>query len=145
MRCCPSSLTPKLSCSRASQVTCFQACRWCAKKVIHAAIFITTDIVFTKNGYDFTQPWILMRKSYHCPFEIGLCSGKGGHGRLGRVETDLLSRTLPIRPQHTGETRCAPLLKSKSKRLLVSDMFEVYKARYPASTLQPIYFRKRTI
>ena len=23
------------------------------------------------------------------------------------------------RPQHTGETRCAPLLKSKSKRLLV--------------------------
>jgi hypothetical protein len=24
------------------------------------------------------------------------------------------------RPQHTGETRCAPLLKSKSKRLLVS-------------------------
>ena len=87
-RCCPSSLTPKLRCSRASQVTCFQACRWCAKKVIHAAIFITTDIVFTKNGYDFTQPWILMRKS---------------------------------------------------------DMLEVYKARYPASTLQPIYFRKRTI
>jgi hypothetical protein len=26
-----------------------------------------------------------------------------------------------------------------------SDMLEVYKARYPASTLQPIYFRKRTI
>ena len=25
---------------------------------------------------------------------------------LGRVETDLLSRTLPIGPQHTGETRC---------------------------------------
>ena len=23
------------------------------------------------------------------------------------------------RPKHTGETRCAPLLKSKSKRLLV--------------------------
>ena len=61
---------------------------WVRKKVIHAAIFITTDIVFTKNGYDFTQPWILMRKS---------------------------------------------------------DMLEVYKARYPASTLQPIYFRKRTI
>ena len=58
------------------------------KKVIHAAIFITTDIVFTKNGYDFTQPWILMRKS---------------------------------------------------------DMLEIYKARYPASTLQPIFFRKRTI
>jgi hypothetical protein len=28
--------------------------------------------------------------------EIGLCSGKGGHGRPGRVETGLLSRTLPI-------------------------------------------------
>jgi len=28
--------------------------------------------------------------------EIRLCSGKGGHGRLGRVETGLLSRTLPI-------------------------------------------------
>ena len=56
---------------------------------------------------------------YHFPFEIRLCSEKGGHGRLGRVETGLLSRTLPIRPQHTGETRCAPLLKSKSKRLLV--------------------------
>ena len=61
---------------------------------------------------------------WQCPFAIGLCSGKGGNGRLGRVETGLLSRTLPTRnqrsrPQHTGETRCAPLLKSKSKRLLV--------------------------
>ena len=28
--------------------------------------------------------------------EIGLCSGKGGHGRLGRVETGPLSRTLSI-------------------------------------------------
>ena len=33
---------------------------------------------------------------YHFPFEIRLCSEKGGHGRLGRVETGLLSRTLPI-------------------------------------------------
>ena len=72
----------------------------------------------------------------HWSFEIGLCSGKGGgHGRLGRVETGLLSRNPPhrkqrSRPQHTvgasgseslriGETRNAPLLKSKSKRLLV--------------------------
>jgi len=58
------------------------------KKVIHAAIFITTDIVFTKNGYDFTQPWVLMRKQ---------------------------------------------------------DMLDTYAARYPASTLQSIYFRKRSI
>ena len=33
---------------------------------------------------------------YHSPFEIEPCRGKGGHGRLGRVETGLLSRTLPI-------------------------------------------------
>jgi len=58
------------------------------KKVIHAAIFITTDIVFTKNGYDFTQPWVLMRKQ---------------------------------------------------------DMLDTYAARYPTSTLQSIYFRKRSI
>ena len=30
------------------------------KKVIHAATFIAADIVFTKNGQDFTQPWLLM-------------------------------------------------------------------------------------
>ena len=30
------------------------------KKVIHAATFIADDIVFTKNGQDFTQPWLLM-------------------------------------------------------------------------------------
>ena len=52
------------------------------------------------------------------PLKLDFAAEKG-HGRLGRVETGLLSRTLPIRPQHTGETRCAPLLKSKSKRLLV--------------------------
>ncbi len=79
-------------------------------------------------------------KLYHCPFEIGLCSGKGGHGRLGRVETGLLSRTLPIRPQHTGETRCAPLLKSKSKRLLVLrpfwDGFGVGFLRVPGADLR---------
>ena len=33
---------------------------------------------------------------YHSPFEIEPCRGKGGHGRLGRVETGLLSRPLPI-------------------------------------------------
>ena len=61
---------------------------------------------------------------YHCPFEIGLCSAKErGHGRLGRVETGLLARTLPsgtMAPPntHTGETRCAPFQKSKSMLLL---------------------------
>ena len=33
---------------------------------------------------------------YPCPFEIGLCSGKEEHSRFDRVETGLLSRTLPI-------------------------------------------------
>ena len=32
------------------------------KKVIHAATFIAADILFTKNGHDFTQPWLLMPK-----------------------------------------------------------------------------------
>ena len=32
------------------------------KKVIHAATFIAADIIFTKNGHDFTQPWLLMHK-----------------------------------------------------------------------------------
>jgi hypothetical protein len=50
--------------------------------------------------------WVL----YHCPFQIRLCSEKRGHGRLGPVETGLLSRTLPIRPKGAdfstqGETR----------------------------------------
>lgn len=57
-------------------------------KVIHAATCITPDIVFTKNGYNFTQPWILMHKS---------------------------------------------------------DMLDTYQARYPNTTLQPIYFRNRTM
>ena len=30
------------------------------KKVIHAATFIAADILFTKNGHNFTQPWLLM-------------------------------------------------------------------------------------
>jgi hypothetical protein len=55
------------------------------------------------------------------PLNLDFAAEKGGPGRLGRVETGLLSRTLRhrnqrSRPQHTGETRCAPLLKSKSKR-----------------------------
>jgi len=42
-----------------------------------------------------------------------------GHGRLGRVETDLLARTLPSETKehaktHTGETHCAPLLKAQN-------------------------------
>ena len=41
-----------------------------------------------------------------------LCSGKGGHGRLGRVETVLLARSnLPIWNQ------AAPFQKFKSKLL----------------------------
>jgi hypothetical protein len=28
--------------------------------VIHAAVYIADDIVFTKNGESYTQPWILM-------------------------------------------------------------------------------------
>jgi hypothetical protein len=51
--------------------------------------------------------------SYHCPFEIGFCSGKGGPGRLGRVETGLLSRPLPIGTKgadlSTQERRAVPL------------------------------------
>ena len=51
--------------------------------------------------------------SYHCPFEIRLCSGKGGHGRLGRVDTGLLSRALPIGPKGADlspqERRAVPL------------------------------------
>ena len=71
------------------------------------------------------DPYLFFRNSMHrghCFFEIRLCSAKeGGHGRLGRVETGLLFLApCPLepssRPQHTGETRCAPLLKSKSKR-----------------------------
>ncbi len=29
-------------------------------QAIHAAVYIADDIVFTKNGFHFTQPWILM-------------------------------------------------------------------------------------
>ena len=31
-------------------------------QAIHAAIYIADDIVFTKNGYNYTQPWLLMRR-----------------------------------------------------------------------------------
>jgi hypothetical protein len=30
-------------------------------KALHMAIYIADDVVFTKNGFDMTQPWILMR------------------------------------------------------------------------------------
>jgi hypothetical protein len=32
------------------------------KSIVHAAVHVADDIVFTKNGDPFTQPWILMRK-----------------------------------------------------------------------------------
>ena len=28
---------------------------------IHSAVYIAEDIVFTKNGNNFSQPWMLMR------------------------------------------------------------------------------------
>ena len=76
---------------------------------------------------------LIKTELYHCPFEIGLCSGKGGHGRLGRVETGLLSRTLPIGTkgaERSTQARrgCAPLLKSKSKRLLVLNLMRLTRA-----------------
>jgi hypothetical protein len=30
------------------------------KTVIHAAAYVADDLVFTKNGEDFRQPWVLM-------------------------------------------------------------------------------------
>jgi len=29
--------------------------------VIHSAVYIADDLVFTKNGINYAQPWILMR------------------------------------------------------------------------------------
>jgi hypothetical protein len=29
--------------------------------VVHAAVYVADDLVFTKNGESYTQPWILMR------------------------------------------------------------------------------------
>ena len=56
--------------------------------------------------------------------KLAFAAKVGGHGRLGRDETALLARLTicnqGARQKHTGETRRAPLLKSKSKRLLVS-------------------------
>ena len=45
--------------------------------------------------------------------KLGLCSGKGGHGRLGRVENGLLSRTLPIGTKGADRsTQAVPLARS---------------------------------
>lgn len=30
-------------------------------KALHMAVYVADDVVFTKNGFDMTQPWILMR------------------------------------------------------------------------------------
>ncbi len=31
-------------------------------KVIHSAVYIADDIVFTKNGINFAQPWVMMHE-----------------------------------------------------------------------------------
>ncbi len=31
------------------------------KNAIHSAVYVADDIVFTKNGDNYTQPWTLMR------------------------------------------------------------------------------------
>lgn len=33
----------------------------CKNEVVHSAVYIAEDFVFTKNGINFAQPWILMR------------------------------------------------------------------------------------
>jgi hypothetical protein len=75
------------------------------------------------------------RELYHCPFEIGLCSGKGGHCRLGRVETGLLSRTLPIgikgADRSTQARRTVPLyfFDSRLHRVLAEIFLQLHLPR----------------
>ena len=62
--------------------------------------------------------WVL----YHCPFQIRLCSEKRGHGRPcgdWSAFSHPTYQTQRSRLQNTGRGRCASLLKSKSKRLLI--------------------------
>jgi hypothetical protein len=61
---------------------------------------------------------------YHCHFEIRLCSAKEGGTAVSAVlRLGHLLAPSPSEPRstttHTGGTHCAPLLKSKSKLLLV--------------------------
>ena len=63
--------------------------------------------------------------SYHCLFEIRLCSAKEGGMAVSAVwRLAYLLSPFPLeprsRPKNTGGTQCAPLLKSKSKLFLVS-------------------------
>ena len=80
---------------------------------------------------------------WHYPFEIGLCSGKGGDGRLGRVETGLLSLTLPIgtkgADRSTQARRAVPLFSNPKAsgfwyHLVIS---HISKVRKPVPTKYP--------
>ena len=62
--------------------------------------------------------------SYHCLFEIRLCTAKeGGMAVSAVLRLAYLLSPFPLeprrRPKNTGGTHCAPLLKSKKKLLLV--------------------------
>ena len=76
--------------------------------------------------------WAGFHPLYHCPFEIGLCSGKGGHGRLGRVETGLLSRTLPIGIKGADRS-------TKARRAVPLYFFESRLHRVPAELLLQLH------
>jgi len=59
------------------------------------------------------------RQLYHCLFEIRLCSAKErGNGRLGRVDTGLLARTLPSGTKEHANTheRCLLLVEPTDRR-----------------------------
>jgi len=45
--------------------------------VIHAAIHVADDIVFTKNGYHYTQPWLLMHRKDMLETYVARYPGEG--------------------------------------------------------------------